>query len=109
MPRYANTLDWICVDERQLRVLNVAPRPPLQARAQTPQPHICTSNVPVPARRRRATASLTAALLPRYRLAMSTGRRAAWPYCIRLQALLFRTPTVAGLVGAVQTTFGCRR
>ena len=31
VPRYANTLDWICVDAQRLEVVSVAPRPPLQA------------------------------------------------------------------------------
>ena len=30
VPRYANTLDWICVDGQRLEVVRVAPRPPLQ-------------------------------------------------------------------------------
>ena len=30
VPRYANTLDWICVEGERLQVVGVAPRPPLQ-------------------------------------------------------------------------------
>ena len=30
VPRYANTLDWICIDAQRLDVVSVAPRPPLQ-------------------------------------------------------------------------------
>ena len=30
VPRYANSLDWICIDADQLEVVGVAPRPPLQ-------------------------------------------------------------------------------
>ena len=30
VPRYANTLDWICLDGKRLHVVGVALRPPLQ-------------------------------------------------------------------------------
>ena len=30
VPRYANTIDWICVDAERLQVVGTAPRPSLQ-------------------------------------------------------------------------------